>query len=637
MDGKTKNENYNSLYEPIGNYGIIGNLHTVALVSIKGSIDFMCFTRFDSPTIFAKLLDARKGGSFSICPLMKNVDNKQLYHPNTNILISRFFAEEGIAEVIDYMPVNEHENNCVLIRKVTMVRGSVKFRMNCAPHFNYAGADHKTATDGEALLFTPSESEQPALRLLSDRELNISGQEGISEFKLRESETAHFVLESADNDAHQDVSLEEYIEETYHSTINFWQNWISKSTYHGPWLEVVNRSALTLKLLTSHKFGSMIAAATFGLPEHVSSTRNWDYRYTWIRDAAFTIYVFLQLGFLEEAESFVMWISGLCHRQQMQLMYAIDGEKSLDEKCIDYLEGYKGSQPVTIGNDAHKQFQLDIYGELIDTIFTFTEGGGAISYELWQSIETHVNFVIEHWHEPDHSIWEIRGEKREFLYSRIMCWVAIDRAIKIGEKKSFPYDFVKWRKVRDNIYKDIYHNFWNEDKQAYVQSKGSTMLDASTLIMPLVEIVSPYSDRWQKTMEAIGKELRSDVLIYRYREQKEDIDGIKGTEGTFTICSFWHVECLARSGQIEKAHEHFEKMLGYANHLGLFSEQIGMRGEHLGNFPQALTHLGLIGAVIEMNKAPDRRNKKSMPVRAKEQPDFSKEPVAEKHEFVENG
>lgn len=600
-------------YEPIENYGIIGNLHTVALVSKKGSIDFMSFTRFDSPTVFAKLLDAGKGGNFCITPIMRNMTTKQLYLPNTNVLVTRYFAEEGIAELIDYMPVHKKEGQCAIIRKITTVRGNVRYHVRCAPRFNYAGTEHVIAQEEDSLIFTAVSGNQLPLRLTSDQSLKIEHKDVVSEFVLKESETASFVLEADNSVKRRPELLKDYIKKTYRATINFWQDWISKSTYNGQWTEVVNRSALTLKLLTSYRYGTMVAAATFGLPERIRGVRNWDYRYTWIRDAAFTVYAFLKLGYLKEAQSFIVWIAQQIKGKKLQLMYAIDGETNLNEQNLDYLEGYKRSKPVVVGNDAHKQFQLDIYGELLDTINTFIEHGGEITYEFWREIENHVEFVIDNWQKPDHSIWEVRGEKREFLYSRVMCWVALDRAIKIGDRASFPYDFVKWKKVRNTIFQDIYDNFWSDEKQSYVQSKASNLLDASVLIMPLVHIISPYSERWQKTMKAVDRELRSDVLIYRYREKLNDVDGIKGTEGTFSICSFWHVECLAKMGEIDRAKEHFEKMLGYANHLGLFSEEIGMRGQHLGNFPQAFTHLALISAVMEMNKEPHLKKKSPEP------------------------
>jgi len=354
-------------------------------------------------------------------------------------------------------------------------------------------------------------------------------------------------------------------------------------------------------MLISNQFGSIVAAPTFSLPETIGQGRNWDYRYTWIRDAAFSMHAFLQLGFLEEAQRFLEWVKQQSAQKELQLMFSIDGKTDLKEICLDYLEGYKCSKPVRIGNKAHQQTQMDIYGELMETIFIFVKHGGDITYEYWKIIEEYVEFVINNWTKPDHSIWEVRGEKREFLFSRMMCWVAMDRAIKIGDIFSYPYDIPKWHNVRNEIYEDVYNNFWSEKKQSFVQYKGSENLDASALLMPILNMISPHSDKWKKTMDAIDKELRSDVLVYRYREQQDEIDGLKGKEGTFTMCSFWFVECLTLSGQIERAKENFEKMLGYANHLGLYSEQLGMKGEHLGNFPQAFTHLALISAAIELS------------------------------------
>ncbi|MDQ6812137.1 MAG: glycoside hydrolase family 15 protein, partial [Bacteroidota bacterium] len=392
-----------------------------------------------------------------------------------------------------------------------------------------------------------------------------------------------------------------YVNLTYRQTIHYWQNWIKKCTYQGSWQEEIHRSALTLKLLISHQYGSMVAAPTFSLPEAVGEGRNWDYRYTWIRDAAFSMHAFLQLGFMEEAEAFLGWIKKQSTDKELQLMFTIDGDTHLDEYELHNLEGYKESKPVHVGNGASKQTQMDIYGEMMETLYVYAMHGGDLTFEYWKIICEYVTLVMGNWHKPDHSIWEVRGEKREFLFSRMMCWVAMDRAIKIAEHFSFPYDIIKWHKVRDEIYLDLYEKFWSEEKQAYVQYKGATVMDASALLMPILNVISPFDSRWKKTMEAIDKDLRTDVLIYRYREQGQEVDGLKGKEGTFTMCSFWHVECLALAGNTEKAREHFEKVLGYANHLGLYSEQLGMKGQHLGNFPQAFTHLALISAAIELS------------------------------------
>ncbi|MDQ6609843.1 MAG: glycoside hydrolase family 15 protein [Bacteroidota bacterium] len=592
-----------SKYQPIENYGVIGNLHTVALVSRDASIDFMSFMRFDSPTIFCKLLDADKGGSFNIQPQLKDAVTKQLYLPNTNVLVTRFLAEEGIVEIIDYMPVDDEEFNCVVIRKVINVRGTISYKMLCAPRFNYARETHSVQKAEGACVFTPDTNTQKPLRLLGDVALETNGNDVTAMFTLQEGETTCFILEAVDNKEQRRSSLNDYVNLTYRQTIHFWQSWIKKCTYEGSWQQEIHRSALTLKLLISHKYGSMVAAPTFSLPEAVGEGRNWDYRYTWIRDAAFSMHAFLQLGFMEEAEAFLGWIKKQSTDKELQLMFTIDGDTHLDEYELHNLEGYKGSKPVHVGNGASKQTQMDIYGELMETLYVYVMHGGNLTFEYWKIICEYVELVMDKWHEPDHSIWEVRGEKREFLFSKMMCWVAMDRAIKIAEHFSFPYDILQWHKVRDKIFVDVYDNFWSEEKQAYVQYKGATVLDASALLMPILNIISPFDSRWQKTMEAIDKDLRTDVLIYRYREQGQEVDGLKGKEGTFTMCSFWHVECMALAGHTEKAREHFEKVLGYANHLGLYSEQLGLKGQHLGNFPQAFTHLALISAAIELSNS----------------------------------
>lgn len=590
MRGKAKEEKY----LPIEDYGIIGNMKTVALVSLYGSIDYMCFPRFDSPSVFCKLLDADKGGCFSISPQMKDVVTKQLYLPDTNVLVTRFFADEGIAEIIDYMPV--HESNS-LVRRVSTIRGKVKYKLLCAPRFNYALAKHSTQQDENCFCFVSNDGTQ-SLELSTEVDLNIIDEDVTGDFVLKEDEFVCFVLAEQQKEKKKP---KEFVSATYQSTIQFWQNWIAQSTYEGHWEDVVRRSALTLKLLISQQYGSMVAAPTFSLPESIGGDRNWDYRYTWIRDAAFTMHAFLQLGFFDEAQHFLDWVKEQSTHKELQLMFSIDGNTDLHEVCLEHLEGYKNSKPVRVGNAAHKQTQLDIYGELLETIYIFVKHGGNITYEYWKIIEQYIDVVIENWPEPDHSIWEVRGEKREFLFTRMMCWVALDRAIKVGNIFSFPYDFIKWTELRNAIFKDLHENFWSHKVHSFVQSKNSENLDASALLMPILNVISPQSERCMEMMKAIDEKLRSDVLVYRYRETNDEVDGLKGREGTFTICSFWFVECLALCGEVERAKENFEKMLGYSNHLGLYSEEIGMKGEHLGNFPQAFTHLALISAAVEIS------------------------------------
>jgi GH15 family glucan-1,4-alpha-glucosidase len=588
-------------YAPIEDYGIIGNLETTALVSIYGSIDFMSYTRFDSPTVFAAILDAEKGGRFYIHPEFDNVTYKQLYIPDSAALVTRFFADKGIAELTDFMPLSKGEGDCVIMRRISTIQGSIQYRMGCSPRFGYADVTHKAERSEHGISFLPDAENILPAHLLSDVPLEIKDGNGFASFTLEAGQVAYFLFEAGGGNHHK-VSLSKAFETAYRDTVNYWQQWAEKSTYKGRWRETVTRSAITLKLLTSRRFGSVIAAPTFSLPESIGGSRNWDYRYTWVRDAAFTMYALIRLGFKDEATAFISWLKLQCLNKPMQLLYKLDGSSELPERTLDYMDGYKGSKPVRTGNKAHEQFQLDIYGELIDTVYLFNKYIGAITYEFWNEIAKNVEFVIAHWREPDHGIWEIRSERKNFLHSKMMCWVAMDRAIKIADDRSFPYPFVEWRAVRDEIFNEIHTNYWNEEIQSFVQHKGSKAVDASLLLMPLMRFISPVEKRWRTTLAAIERDLGADVLIYRYKNVLEKIDGLEGTEGTFTMCSFWYVECLAKTGHIEQAREYFEKMLGYTNHVGLFSEQLSVKGEHLGNYPQAFTHLALISAALELNK-----------------------------------
>ena len=591
-------------YPRISDYGLIGNLHTTALVSRSGSIDFMPFTRFDSPTIFAALLDQEKGGSFSVGPIDGEVRIKQLYLPDTAVLLTRFLSEDGIAELTDFMPVKEQEEHCAVVRILRCIKGKLEFKATCAPRFDYARTAPFLKQEGPKSVLL-ADGATMSVRLRSDTELKVAGDAVEAAFTLEEGQCVSFVLEAVSRDAPEpERDLHYYTNAAFENTINFWEGWIDQAQYRGRWEEIIHRSLITLKLLTSYRYGSTIAAATFGLPEAIGGSRNWDYRYTWIRDAAFSMYAFVRMGFREEAGAFIGWIKerckGLDNAANIQLMYKVDGSSELDEYELDHLEGYRGSRPVRVGNAASTQFQLDVYGELIDTVYLYNRHNDSITYEFWMDIREIVNFVCENWQKKGHGIWEVRSETREFLHSKVMSWVAIDRGIRIAEARSFPAPIEKWRKSRDAIYEDIYHNYWNEDKQAFVQYRGADVLDASALLMPLVRLLSPHEKRWQSTLEAIEKELVTDTLVYRYRTDNGAVDGLDGAEETFSMCSFWYIENLAKAGQLDKAHLYFEKMLGYANHLGLFSEMIALNGEQIGNFPQAFTHLALISAAYQL-------------------------------------
>jgi GH15 family glucan-1,4-alpha-glucosidase len=478
--------------------------------------------------------------------------------------------------------------------------------MVCSPRFNYARTPHTVELKtGNQAIFKTENNSNTSLRFTSTVPLNIENGDIVAEFTLAANQTADFMMEHIDLDHSGEDNFESFVTDSLFRTVNYWKNWIAQSTYKGRWLEIVNRSALVLKLLSSSKYGSIIAAPTFSLPENIGAKRNWDYRYTWIRDASFTVYSMLRMGYTKEAGAFMSWVEKLCRdikeQSRLGIMYAIDGSRELEEMVLDNFEGYKGSAPVRVGNNAYSQLQLDIYGELMDAVYLYNKYGDPISFDFWKDLEKQIDWLCNNWDQPDDGIWEVRGGKQKFLYSRMLCWVAFDRAIRIAEMRSFPLND-NWKKERDAIYNSIFADFWDEDQKSFVQYPGSKTVDASTLLMPLIRFISPRDPRWLSTLKRIEEVLVSDSLVYRYNPGVAAPDGFMSHEGTFSMCTFWYVECLSKAGQLEKARFYFEKMLGYANHLGLYSEQLGFEGEHLGNFPQAFTHLGLISAAFNLDK-----------------------------------
>jgi GH15 family glucan-1,4-alpha-glucosidase len=604
-------------YQPIEDYGVVGNLRTTALVGKNGSIDWLCFPHFDSPSVFGGILDEHKGGHFRIAPIVDGLTRKQVYWPDTNVLVTRFLSTDGVGEIIDFMPVAESSHAPPyrgLIRRVKVARGSMRFRLECIPAFNYGRDSHTVEIVSEGARFC-----SPNLRLGLSSSVPLQdflGTGVAAEFSLDEGQIQSFELHGLTAGLREQVGLtEQESDGLFRDTIHFWRQWIAKCTYRGRWREMVHRSALVLKLLTFEPTGAIVAAPTCSLPESIGGSRNWDYRYSWIRDAAFTVYSLMRIGFTEEAAQFVSFLDARCHEMEpdgaLQTVYGIDGRHVLTEETLDHWEGYMGSGPVRIGNDAYRQLQLDIYGELMDSLYLYNKYGTPISYDLWNYLRRLTDWVCKHWQEKDDAIWEVRGGPRDFVYSKMMSWVAVDRALRLATKRSFPADWNSWTAARDQIYETIMQRGWNPERGAFSQQFDGDALDASSLLMPLVFFVSPTDPRMLRTIDAINRPpkdggLVSDGLVFRYDVEKTP-DGLKGTEGTFNLCTFWLVEAMTRAGAIDatrlrRARNLFEQMLGYANHLGLFAEQIGPQGQALGNFPQAFTHLALISAAFNLDR-----------------------------------
>ena len=598
----------------IEDHGLIGDLQTAALVTTDATIDWYCGPRFDSPSVFAAILDGDRGGHFRIAPAEGTYRTKQLYLPGTAILITRFIMEGGVGEVIDFMPPRtggatlEHD----IIRAVRCTRGRVRFRTDCQPRFDYGRGRHELTLSGNRAVF-----HNPALDLtLTSRfptapdpdgaiTLQRDGDGVTATFTLEQGEIGGLVLTSGPPGVPSHLLPGEPIR-LYQETAHFWESWLSRSTYGGRWREMVERSAITLKLMTYAPTGGLVAAPTAALPEQVGGERNWDYRYTWVRDSSFSVYALLGLGFIEEAQAFGAWLGARIAEQAgdgsgpLRIMYRVDGSSDLVEETLDHLAGWRGSTPVRIGNGAAGQRQLDIYGEAMDAMYLTIANGTGLPNQGWQRIREITDWLCDHWDEPEEGIWETRGGQKDFTYGRFQAWIALDRAIRLAETTGKPAPTARWVAARDRIYEQIMTRGWSPDRRAFVQHYGTDVLDASLLLMPLVGFVAPNDPMWQSTLKAMGDELVSDSLVYRYNPSASP-DGLRGSEGTFSMCSFWYVDALARSGYLDEARMVFEKMLTYGNHLGLFAEEIGITGEQLGNFPQAFSHLALINAAINLD------------------------------------
>ena len=598
-------------YPNIADHGLIGDLQTAALVTDTGTIDWFCLPRFDAPSVFASLLDADKGGHFQIAPQQDGYVTKQLYLPDTAVLITRFMTADGVGELLDFMPpiTGRATDRHRLVRILRVARGTMDFAMDLQPRFDYARAKHKVELTDHGAVFTA-----PDLRLTVHMVGSPSGRNGAAlhrdgrgvrgTWSLREGDTAGVIIESMAG-APRRVQVAE-LNRLLAETSRFWRDWLHKSTYRGRWREMVARSAMTLKLLTYAPTGAPVAAATAGLPEEPGGERNWDYRYTWVRDGSFSIYALLGLGYVEEAAAFGAWLRDRVSQQAgersgpLRIMYRVDGSSDLDEEILGHLEGWRGAKPVRIGNGAAGQLQLDIYGEALDAMALADSRGLFLAHQGWLAVSEMIDWLADHWDQPDEGIWETRGGRKDFTYGRFQSWIALDRAIRLAEHHGRPANLERWTMERDRVYHQIMERGWNPKVKAFTQHYESDVLDSSLLMMPLQGFISPKDPMWLSTLRAMDDSLVSDSLVYRYNPTMTP-DGLRGSEGTFSLCTFWYVDALARAGRPEEAALVFEKMHTYANHLGLYSEEIGQTGEQLGNFPQAFSHLALIDAAINLD------------------------------------
>jgi GH15 family glucan-1,4-alpha-glucosidase len=634
------------MYQPINSYGVIGDCRSVVLVAPDGSVDWGCLPDFDSPAIFCRLLDAEYGGYFQIAPTDSTIPGLQSYIPESNVLQTRFTSIAGEVVLTDFMPVEtlsaqpfqemhdttrtggENIGYC-LVRIVECTHGELPITMilKATPH--YAGASSSAHLVSENMGAVISGGEQhlgltivgthrfPSFSMAVKQDIEAITPTVIAQATLHQGERLVFAMGVAST-AQEARTLVEYpssqydFEEALAQTLRCWQTWATHSSYRGRYAELVQRSALVLKMMTYAPTGAIIAAPTTSLPEELGMVRNWDYRYTWLRDATFTLYALGALGYTEEAHAFTHWLRRLSYTSgdDLQIMYGIRGERELVEQELLHLSGYRDSSPVRIGNEASNQKQLDVYGEVLDCIHFFRRQGGfercgdALDGPMWEMMRTLVEHVCAHWHEPDSGIWEVRGDPRHFVYSKVMCWVALDRGIRAAQQLHLEADLPRWCFIREQIRTDILSRGYNTTLGAFTQAYDDTALDAANLLLPLVGFISPDDPRMRSTVERIIEHLTDEQgFVYRYHS----CDGVAGSEGTFTICTFWLVDNLAMQGRVTEARALFERLLSYAGRLGLFSEEIDTRDKvALGNYPQAFSHIALINSALNLQKAEQR-------------------------------
>ena len=616
-------------YPAISDYGIIGDMHSCALVSSAGSIDWCCFPRFDSNAIFGRILDWDKGGYFSIAPRGAFSVERQ-YLPGTNVLQTTFTTPSGTARLTDFMPMHHDEGAPIepykvgeshqIMRVLECVGGSVDIIMECHPRFEYGGivphADMETphivphaGMEKSRIGFAHGGS--GAISLFCSAPMHSVEGGFRSECTMTEGESLYAVVTYESRFPHDAETItRSHIENSLQEATDYWRDWSAICTYQGIYEDYVLRSALTLKALTYAPSGGMVAAPTTSLPEEIGGARNWDYRYTWIRDASFAIYGLHIIGYQNEAKAFKNWLewATVGRARDVHIMYGLGGERRLDEIELAHLSGYRDSAPVRIGNGAYRQFQLDAYGELLDSAHLYRRYIGPIDEEYWAYLRSVVDFVLDHWREPDEGVWEARAGRQHNVFSKAWCWVALDRAIKMVAALDLPGDVERWQSARAEIREQILTHGFNEERGVFVQAYGSDLLDAANLMLPLIGFIKADDPRMLATIRATQRELTSEQgFVYRYRGFD---DGLPGDEGTFNICSFWLCDNLIMLGELDEATALFERLLQHTNDLGLMSEELDPHsGDMLGNFPQAFSHLSIINTAVQLQRARRRRNR----------------------------
>jgi GH15 family glucan-1,4-alpha-glucosidase len=591
--------------QPIEDYGLIGDTHTAALVGRDGSIDWLCLPRFDSEACFAALLGDERNGFWRIAPATGGKAVRRRYRGETLVLESEFEVDGGKVRLIDCMPIRESHPE--VVRIVEGVAGTVPMRMEMAMRFGYGRVVPWVRRSGGLLTALAGPDGLALWTTVHTRGKEVEGERRtVAEFDVSAGQHVPFVLTWFPS--HEEPPRPTDAVFAVDETELWWEEWSSQCTFDGPWREAVVRSLITLKALTYQPTGGIVAAATTSLPETLGGERNWDYRYCWLRDATLTLQALMRGGYHEEAMAWRDWLlrAAAGDARDLQIMYGPAGERRLDEWEADWLAGYEGSQPVRIGNAAAGQYQLDVYGEVMSALYDSAVAGDPPSESAWDLQRTLLDFLEDGWREPDDGIWEVRGPRRHFTHSKVMAWVAVDRAVRSVEQLGLEGPLDRWRALRDEIHAEVCQKGFNSDVGAFTQYYGGTGLDASLLMIPLVGFLPASDDRVRQTVEAIERDLTEDGFVLRYKaEEASDVDGLSGHEGAFLACSFWLADCLYLIGRQDDARALFERLLALRNDLGLLSEEYDARAKRqVGNFPQAFSHVSLVNAAFNLSGRP---------------------------------